>query len=221
MISEFPYAVIVIGAVVVGLWVSNTLYDLKVPHYISRKIGHSAGGLGFLTMVFAFSSALWPMVLAFSFGLILWLARLLRPGTFRGVGGSGRNPNVMAEVWFAWIAVPIFAIGWLWLNQPFITISCLLFMAWGDCVTGLVRAEVYHKPVKGLWGSLGMLLVCLVISWAFIKPFWIGAAGSLVATFTEWAFGDVGALKWADDNWAIPVISLGFILGLAKLTGNL
>jgi phytol kinase len=221
MISEFPYAVIVIGAVLVGLWVSNTLYDLKVPHYISRKIGHSAGGLGFLTMVFAFSSAIWPMILAFSFGLILWLARLWRPGTFRGVGGSGRNPNVKAEVWFAWIAVPIFAVGWLWLNQPFITVSCLLFMAWGDCVTGLIRSEVYHKPVKGLWGSVAMLIVCLVISWAFIKPFWIGAAGSAVATIVEWSFGDVGLIKWADDNWAIPALSLGFILGLAKLTGYL
>jgi phytol kinase len=221
MISEFPYAVIVIGAVLVGLWVSNTLYDLKVPHYISRKIGHSAGGLGFLTMVFAFSSAIWPMILAFSFGLILWLARLWRPGTFRGVGGSGRNANVKAEVWFAWTAVPIFAVGWLWLNQPFITVSCLLFMAWGDCVTGLIRSEVYHKPIKGLWGSVAMLIVCLVISWAFIKPFWIGAAGSAVATIIEWSFGDVGLIKWADDNWAIPVFSLGFILGLAKLTGYL
>jgi phytol kinase len=175
----------------------------------------------FLTMIFAFSSAFWPIILAFSFGLLLWLARLRRPGTFRGVGGSGRNPNVMAEVWFAWTAVPIFAIGWLWLKQPFITISCLLFMAWGDCVTGLIRAEVYHKPVKGLWGSLGMLAVCLVISWTFIKPFWIGALGAVIATITEWAFGDVGIIKWADDNWAIPAISLGAILGIAAGTGNL
>ena len=221
MIAEFPYAVIVIGAVLVGLWLSNTLYDLKVPHYISRKIGHSAGGLGFLVTVFAFSSARWPIILAFSFGLLLWLARLLRPHTFRGVGGSGRNPNVMAEIWFAWIAVPIFAVGWLWLNKPLIAVSCLLFMAWGDCVTGLIRSEVYHKAVKGWWGSLGMLLVCLIISWAFIKPFWIGAVGSVIATITEWSFGDVGWIKWADDNWAIPVISLASILGIAAATGNL
>jgi dolichol kinase len=70
----------------------------------------------------------------------------------------------MAEVWFAWIAVPVFAIGWLWLDQPFVTISCLLFMAWGDCVTGLIRAQVYGRPVKGLWGSAAMLIVCLGIS---------------------------------------------------------
>lgn len=221
MLTESPYALIIVGAVLVGLWLSNTLYDLKVPHYISRKIGHSAGGLGFLVMVFAFTSAWWPIILTFSFGLLLWLARIIRPYTFRGVGGSGRSLHVMAEIWFAWIAVPVFVIGWLWLNKPLIAVSCLLFMAWGDCVTGLVHAEVYHKAVKGVWGSLAMLIVCLAISWAFIKPFWIGAAGSAVATITEWSFGDVGAIKWADDNWAVPVISLAVILGLAAGTGNL
>lgn len=221
MISELPYAVVIMGVVLVGLWISNFLYDLKIPHYISRKIGHSAGGLGFLIAGFTFSSARWPIILSFSLGFILWAARLIRPQTFRGVGGSGRNPNSMAEVWFAWVAVPIFVIGWLWLDKPFLTVSCLLFMAWGDCVTGLVRAEIYGRPVKGLWGSLAMLLVCLVISWAFIRPLWIGIAGSVIATATEWIFGDVGILKWADDNWAVPVISLAATLGMLVLSGNL
>jgi phytol kinase len=221
MVVELPYVAIIIGAVLVGLWLSNTLFDMQVPHYISRKIGHSAGGLGFLISVFAFSSAWWPIILTFSFGLILWIARLLRPHTFRGVGGSGRSPHAMSEVWFAAIAVPVFAIGWLWLNKPFLAVSCLLFMAWGDCITGLVRSKVYGRPVKGLWGSLAMLIVCLTLSWAFIKPFWIGMAGSVIATITEWAFGDVGLLKWADDNWAVPIISLGSIIGIASITGNL
>ncbi|HEX7474350.1 MAG TPA: hypothetical protein VF318_00150 [Dehalococcoidales bacterium] len=221
MLAQTPFAVLVIGSVLVGLWISNTLYDLKVPHYISRKIGHAAGGLGFLICTYAFTSAWWPMILSFSFGLVLWVARLVRPHTFRGVGGSGRPTNAMAEVWFPWVAVPVFAVGWGWLDQPFIAVSCLLFMAWGDCVTGLVRAEIYGKAVKGLWGSAAMMAICLAISWAFIHPFWIGAVGSMVATVTEWSFGDVGLVKWADDNWAIPIISLACILGIAAATGNL
>ncbi len=221
MIAELPYAFIIIGAVVVGLWISNILYDLKVPHYISRKVGHSAGGLAYLASVFLFTSAWWPMILSFLFGLILWIARTRRPRTFRGVGGSGRSSHSMSEVWFAWIAVPVFAVGWLWLNQPFIAVSCMLFMAWGDCVTGLVRSEIYRRPVKGLWGSLAMLLVCLAISWAFVKPFWLGAVVSVVATITEWSFGDVGLIKWADDNWAIPVVSLAFLLGAVTWLGYL
>ena len=221
MLEEFPFAVIITGAVLVGLWVSNTLFDLRVPHYISRKIGHSAGGLGFLIAAFVFSSAWWPIILTATFGLILWIARFRRPHIFRGVGGSGRGSHSMSEVWSTSAAVPVYAIGWLWLDAPLIAVSCLLFMAWGDCVTGLVRSEVYGKAVKGLWGSLAMLVVCLAISWAFIKPFWIGAVGSVAATATEWAFGDVGLIKWADDNWAIPVISLGVVLGLMAVTGNL
>lgn len=221
MISQVPYATMIIGSVLVGLWVSNTMYDLNVPHYISRKIGHAAGGLGFLISVIFFSSAWWPIILTGGFAFFLWIARIVRPLTFRGVGGSGRNQAVMAEVWFPLVAVPVYAIGWLWLDKPFITVSCLLFMAWGDCVTGLVRAQAYKKPVKGIWGSLAMLVTCLVISWAFVKPFWIGATGSVIAAFTEWAFGDVGLVKWADDNWAIPLISLGAILGMLAITGGL
>ncbi len=218
MLAELPYAAAILGVVLAGLWVSNWLYDRQVPHYISRKVGHSAGGLGFLMTALFFSSAIWPLILTGSFSLVLWLARTLRPRTFRGVGGSGRTSNALSEVWFASIAVPAYAIGWLWLNRPLITVASLLFMAWGDCLTGLVRSGIYKKPVKGLWGSLAMVIVCLIISWLFIKPFWIGAIVSVVATFTEWSFGDVGLIKWADDNWAIPAVSLTVIIGLLALT---
>jgi hypothetical protein len=47
MISEIPYAMIIRGVALVGLWISNILSDLKVPHYLSRKIGYSAGGHSF------------------------------------------------------------------------------------------------------------------------------------------------------------------------------
>jgi dolichol kinase len=207
--------------VLTGLWIANILYDLRVPHYISRKVGHSAGGVSFVLSPFLFSSAWWPIGLAGAFSIVLWLARRLRPRTFRGVGGSGRHPNVMAEVWFALISVPVFAIGWLWLHLPWIAMSCLLFMAWGDCLTGLVRSQVYGRAVKGLWGSVAMLVVCLIIAWAFVQPLWIGILGAGVATITEYAFGDTGHVKWADDNWAVPVLSLAAILGIFAATGRL
>lgn len=221
MLAELPFAVVVVSAVTVGLWISNILYDLKVPHYISRKVGHSAGGLAFVIAVFFFSSAWWPIILTSLFSLILWLPRTGRPYTFRGVGGSGRSHTSLSEVWFALVAVPVFAIAWAWMGKPFVALTCLLYMAWGDCVTGLVRSQIYGRAVKGLWGSLAMLLVCLIISWAFIKPFWIGAAGSVVATSTEFIFGDTGLIKWADDNLAIPLVSLAVITGLSFLAGTI
>jgi phytol kinase len=220
MIAEFPLVVLITGAVLIGLWVSNIVYDLGVPHYISRKIGHGAGGIAFLVS-FAFSSPAWPIIVAAGLGVLLLVARLVRPKTFRGVGGTGRSETTMAEVWFAWIAIPVFGISWLWLDKPEVAVTSLLFMAWGDGVTGLVRSQVYHRQVKGWWGSLAMLIVCLSISWVFIRPYWIGAAGSLIAVITERVFGDNGVIKWADDNWAIPLVSMGAILGLMALAGNL
>ena len=221
---EIPCVLLVAGAGLVGLWVSNVLFDLKVPHYISRKIGHSAGGLGFLLCAFLFSSGWWPLIIAASFTVMLWGARYVRPSTFRGVGGSGRPREVMAEVWFPLASLPVIGAGWIWLDKSFMAISCLLFMAWGDMVTGIVRSQVYGRPVKGLWGSLAMLATCLVISWALIQPFWVGALAALVATTTEWACGDVSAIKWlrwADDNLMIPLTSCATIFIILALTGEI
>jgi len=152
---------------------------------------------------------------------MLWGARFIKPDAFRGVGGTGRPTEAMSEVWFPLASLPIIGLGWIWLDKPLVTISCLLFMAWGDCVTGIVRSQIYGKAVKGLWGSAAMFLSCLIIAWAFISPFWVGAIAALVATITEWACGDVGVIKWADDNWAIPVVSAVVIFGILASIGGL
>lgn len=220
MIAEIPYVVLIAGAVLVGLWMSNILYDLKVPHYISRKIGHAAGGMGFLLCAFLFPSGWWALMLAACFVAMLWVARVVKPDTFRGVGGSGRPTEAMAEVWFPLASIPVIGVGWIWLGEPLITISCLLFMAWGDCITGLIRSQVYGKAVKGFWGSVGMFAACLIIAWCFIEPFWIGAVGALVATITEWACGDIGIIK-LDDNLMIPLVSCATVFGILALIGAL
>lgn len=221
MVREAPYAILIAGAIAVGLYVSNILYDLKVPHYISRKIGHAAGGLGFLLCIFLFSSGWWPLILSTCFVLLLWGARLFKPDTFRGVGGSGRPTNTMAEVWFPLSAIPLIAVGWIWLGRTVETIVCLLFMAWGDCVTGLVRSQLYHRAVKGLWGTLAMAVTCVSIAWAFIHPFWIGLTAAAVATVTEYLCGDVGLITKLDDNLAIPLTSFATLFGLLAITGRI
>lgn len=89
MIKEIPYALIISGIALAGLWMSNIFYDLKVPHYISRKIGHSAGGVGFFLFGFFFNSAFWPVVLTGFFTLLLGAARIFRPTTF----GASAEPD--------------------------------------------------------------------------------------------------------------------------------
>jgi phytol kinase len=218
--SEIPLAVLIAGVVLAGLWISNIVYDGGVPNYVSRKIGHSAGGVAFL-ISYAFSSSGWPIIISAVFGALLLSVRLAKPGVLRGVGGTGRSDRAMAEVWFPWVAVPVYGVAWLWLERPAVAVAGLLFMAWGDGVTGLVRSRIYKRAVKGMWGSLAMFGVCLVIAGVFIRPFWIGVVASAVAVIIEWAFGENGILKWADDNWAIPLASTGTILGLMALAGIL
>jgi dolichol kinase len=219
-LSEIPLVMLISGAVLAGLWTANIVYDLGVPNYISRKIGHGAGGLAFLASALL-SSAGWPIIVSAVFGSLLLLAHISRPHAFRGVGGAGRREGILAEVWFAWVAVPVYAVAWLWLKLPGVAVACLLFMAWGDGVTGLVRSQVYKRPVKGRWGSLAMLGTCLVIAAVFVRPPWIGAAAALVAVGAERLFGEYGTLRWGDDNWAIPLFSLVTILGLMAVSGNL
>jgi dolichol kinase len=221
MMNELPYALLIVGAVMVGLYVSNVLYDLKVPQYISRKIGHFSGGLGFLLCALLFNSGWWLFGITAAFFIMLFGARFVKPDAFRGVGGTGRAKQAFAEVYFPLAALPVIGIGWVWLNKPIIAVACLLFMAWGDGVTGIIRSQVYGKAVKGIWGSAAMLVASLIIAWAFIHPFWIGAVGAVVATVTEWACGDVGILKWSDDNWAIPIVSFGVVFSLLAVTGGL
>jgi hypothetical protein len=47
MVAELPIVILSAGVALAGLWISNIVYDRGVPNYISRKIGHGAGGFAF------------------------------------------------------------------------------------------------------------------------------------------------------------------------------
>jgi dolichol kinase len=203
----------------VGLWAANFVYDRGVSQYVSRKIGHFAGGASFIVATVLFTSPYIPIAISSVFALVFFAARRYKPRMFRGVGGSARRS--IAEVWFALVAVPVFATGWLLGGRPELSLTCLLFMAWGDGASGLTRFFVYRRAVKGVWGSAAMFGTCFAISKFLIEPLLVGAAVSLVAVGTEWACGDVGVVRWADDNWAVPLASLGASLLLLAAAGKL
>lgn len=209
MLTELPYALLIIGAVMLGLYLANLFYDYNIPQYISRKIGHLGGCVGFLFCPLLFNDFRWPMILTVGFTALLLYARAFRPATFRGVGGSGRI-NALAEIHYP--ATGIITIGVLWgcLNQPWLAIIPLTYMGAGDAVTGLIRARIYGREVKGLWGSLGMLVTCLLLSY-FITPYWIGAAGSVAAVLAE-KFTKTS--RYVDDNLTIPLVSAAVMSAL-------
>ncbi len=194
----------------VGLYLANHFYDKGVEQYISRKVGHGVGGMGLLLCVFLFSAPWWPIILALAFTLLLGGARFIKPETFRGVGGTGRQ-HALAEVFFPAASTLSLGVGWGWLGNPWLAVVPILFMAWGDMLTGIIRSRVYRREVKGNLGSVAMIVVCLLIAYLF-KPYWIGVAGAVVATLVE-RFTPLSHGFW-DDNWTIVVSSLLVMGGL-------
>ena len=201
--------------VMIGLLIANKLFDKGIPQYVSRKVGHALGGLGYLGLILFFNTPLWALILSVGFTLMFLIARLYRPSTFRGVGGSAR-PHALAELWFPIAGTFSIIIGWWILQDKWLAVVPILFMAWGDCVTGLIRSLVYNKEVKGLYGSIGMIIVCMLVALLF-HPYWIAAIGAVVATVVE-AKTPLSKGFW-DDNHTIIVSSLAAMILLSWFTG--
>lgn len=212
MIAEIPFVILIAGAIVVGLYLANYFYDRQVEQYISRKVGHGVGGMGFLLSAFLFKEPWWPLILSLSFVILLGGARWLNPSAFRGVGGTGRQ-HALAEVFFPVAGTISVGVGWVWLGDRWLAVVPILFMAWGDMLTGLIRSRFYGREVKGNWGSVGMLGVSLLVAYLF-TPYWIGAAGAVSATAIE-RFTPLSRGIW-DDNWTIV---LGSLMVMALLGG--
>jgi len=208
LIAELPFVILVAGAALLGLYLANLLFDYQIPQYLSRKLGHLGGCVGFLLCPLLFSSFWWPFILTTGFTILLLYARMFRPTTFRGVGGSGRL-EALAEIHFPATGIVLIGICWGLLGEPWLAIVPLCFMGGGDAVTGLIRSKVYGKEVKGNWGSLGMLVTCLILAY-FIYPYWIGAVGAITAVIAE---RFTKTRKYVDDNLTIP-LSSALVMGL-------
>ena len=223
MIAEIPYVVLIGGATLIGLWWANLMYDTgQIPHHVSRKISHMAGGVAFLLCPFLFSSFWWPLILAITFTIMLLYTHLYLPFIFRGTGGTGRL-QAFAEVNYPATAIPIIVIGWGYFHQPWLAIVPLLYLAFGDAITGLIRNKVYGKEIKGNWGSAGMLITCLILAY-FIHPYWIGAVGAITATlaekYTKTSTLSIGRCKFPyDDNLTVPILSFAVMLLLVEVGG--
>jgi len=208
VLAEAPYSILIAGAALTGLYLANLFYDYNIPQYISRKLGHLGGCVGFLLCPLLFSSFWWPLILTAGFTVLLGYARIFRPSTFRGVGGSGR-PEALAEIHFPATGIITIGVGWGLLGEPWLAIIPLCWMGAGDALTGLVRSKIYHREVKGAWGSLAMLLTCLLFAY-FITPYWIGAIGAIIVTMVEKL---TPTSHLIDDNLTIPLIGFVVLLG--------
>jgi len=211
VLAEAPFALLITGAALLGLYLANLFYDYAIPQYLSRKLGHLGGCVGFLLCPLLFHSFWWPLILATAFTILLLYARWFRPKTFRGVGGSGR-PHALAEIHFPATGIVLIGICWGLLGEPWLAVVPLTFMGGGDAITGFIRSKVYGREVKGNWGSLGMLVTCLILAY-FITPYWIGAVGAVTAVIAE---KYTKTTKYVDDNLTIP-LSSAFVMALLHI----
>jgi len=202
VVAEIPFVILIAGATLLGLYLANLFYDYHIPQYVSRKMGHLGGAVAFLLCPLLFETFWWPLILTVGFTALLLYARLLRPALFRGVGGSGR-PEALAEIHFPATGIVLIGVCWGLLDEPWLAIVPLLFMGGGDAITGLIRSRVYGREVKGNWGSVGMLAVCLILAY-FIHPYWLGAVGAVAAVIAE---KFTKTTKYIDDNLTIPLAS--------------
>jgi len=211
VLAELPFVILISGAALLGLYLANLFWDYGIPQYLSRKLGHLGGCVGFLLCPLLFSTFWWPLILTTGFTLLLLYARLFKPQTFRGVGGSGR-PQALAEIHFPATGIVLIGICWGILGEPWLAIVPLCFMGGGDAVTGLIRSKVYGREVKGVIGSIGMLVVSLTLAY-FIEPYWVGVAGAITATLAE---KYTKTTRYVDDNLTIP-LSSAFVMALLHI----
>ena len=200
-------AAIAAGSVLValvGLGISNILYDKGVGNYLSRKCGHLFGGVAYLVAVLWLDFPVAFGLATASFLLFVGL-RVFNDRVLRGVGGSAR-PNAYAEVTYAFAGAVSLGVGWGIFGDKWLAFLPIGFMAFGDSITGLVRSLVYKREVKGTWGSAAMLGVCLLVALLY-QPYWVGAVGAVVATGAE-KLSPI-ATGWVDDNWILTGASLG------------
>lgn len=214
MVDVAPFDLVF--GVVLLLWnifvvrvLSKVAYEYVLPKrghysavYFARKVIHFlSGGLTALLVPFLFSSPLVPVVLATFFALATYL-----PHKTGKLMYWFQDPNNMAEVYFC--IVWAILIGGLWYVDIWLGVVPVLFMAWGDGITGIVRNYLYSRRVKAAIGNFAMLALCVPIG--YLTFGWLGVAAALVASFVE-------RFEFIDDNISVPlsafaVIAVGTLL---------
>ena len=214
--QELAYFLL-LGVIVLScLYLSNRAFDAGLSHWLARKISHIGGGVAYILMPFLFSGPWLPIALSGGFFILLTVARLARPQLFRGVGGTGRK-DAIAEIHFPLSGTISLIVLWAWLGEPRLAVIPPAFLGIGDAVTGILRERVSTKYNKSIFGSLAMLVTCLLIA-ALSSPYWIGAAAAGTATIAE---RYTKATQYIDDNFTLTLSAVAVITGLIIWTRGL
>ncbi len=203
-------SLLVIWVAVVTLYISK-IFAKRFNIYVARKVIHMMGG-GVVAILspLLLSSPLIPILAAYLLTVYLLVHR--KEGKMLS---WFQDTQDMGEIYFTFSFATVLLITWIlqpnfWsLNSKFLYVALLplLYMSFGDGVTGIIRNYVYKKRVKGLWGSLGMLIVSCCLGFIFLSiP---GLISGILATLLE-------RIKKIDDNLTISFVSFLFLYVVIK-----
>ncbi|BFI76160.1 phosphatidate cytidylyltransferase [Sulfurisphaera ohwakuensis] len=206
----------ILWGVILTIWVGIvTLYISKIISkytsvYVARKAIHMLGG-GVVAVVspFVFTSPLVPIIASYTLMTYLIVRRIKD-----GIMGWFQEKDNYGEIFYTFSYGTLLLIMWVidgnyWSTKDvFIPLLPILYMSFGDGVTGIIRNYVYKRRVKGFWGSVGMAIVCIPLGYYLFGLY--GAISGIIATVVE-------ALPLVDDNLSIPFISFLFLYSVIKL----
>ncbi|QIW25093.1 phosphatidate cytidylyltransferase [Sulfolobus sp. S-194] len=206
----------ILWGVILTIWVGIvTLYISKIISkytsiYVARKAIHMLGG-GIVAALspFVFTSPLVPIIASYTLMTYLIVRRIKN-----GIMGWFQEKDNYGEVFYTFSYGTLLLIMWVidgnyWSTKDvFIPLLPILYMSFGDGVTGIIRNYVYKRRVKGFWGSVGMAIVCIPLGYYLFGLY--GAISGIVATIVE-------ALPLVDDNLSIPFVSFLFLYSVIKL----
>lgn len=167
--------------------------------YFARKVIHFlAGGLTAFLVPFLFSSPLVPVIFAAFFAFATYLPH--RTGKLMY---WFQDPDNVYEVDFCIVWGILIGGAWWLLNNPWFGVVPILFMAWGDGITGIVRNYLYSRRVKAAIGNVAMLALCVPIGYFTFG--WLGVLAAATASAIE-------RFEFIDDNISVPLSAFAVIV---------
>jgi dolichol kinase len=207
ILADLPvFAVLSIWNLFVLLVLSKKVYQFALKKgrsinssmYFSRKAIHFlAGGLTAMLLPFIAHEPIVPAATAFGLALITYLPHKLNRRMY-----WFQDPENLYDVDFtlSWGLIVLFT--WYIDRSFWLGVVPVLFMAYGDGITGVIRNLKYNKRTKAWEGTAGMLVLCIIIG---AKMGLAGIFAGIVCSFVE-------RIENIDDNITVPVSGLSILL---------